>query len=151
MWFGQWTGTTFTGQWWGDSGSTPAAVETPQGGSAKRRYRTRIRVDGQEFEVDSPQNAVVLMVRAREAAEEAAPVAVSKAKSRKRKPPVPPKLELLGESDGSLETQQLQAQVDATNAYIAQVYAYEWDRLDALAKLRGEEEEVVVLLTMGML
>lgn len=158
-WFGQYAGTTFTGQWWGDAGAAPIAVVTPQGGRGRKPLRVRrkhyVEIDNQYFEVAGPHEAEAILAGLRELAQEAAKAAVRKAQRKGRgrdvSAPIAPRLKLRDPDYGDMWTQQLQAQIDATNAAIAATYqrvalsAAEWLRQEA------EDEDVAVLLTMGIL
>lgn len=158
-WFGQYAGTTFTGQWWGDAGAAPIAVVTPQGGRGRKPLRVRrkhyVEIDNQYFEVAGPHEAEAILAGLRERAQEAAKSAVRKAQRKSRgkvaPAPVAPRLALRDPDYADLWTQHLQAQIDATNAAIAETYrqvalsAAEWLRQEA------EDEDVAVLLTMGIL
>lgn len=153
-WFGQYLGTTYTGQWWGDSGIAPVAE--PTGGSAKRKpFRPRpkrhyVEIDGQYFEVRDRRAAEEVLAKLREAAEEIAPKAVKKA-ARKGKPVELPKVAVVNPDYSSDFVQQLQAQVDAANAALVRIY--ETARLAMLAAeaMQRDDEEIAVLITMGVL
>lgn len=156
-WFGQYAGTTYTGQWWGDSGAAAAVVSPGGRGHKPLRVRRRhyVEIDGEYFEVAGPREAESILARLRAQAQEAAKTAVRKAqrkgKGKTAAQPVAPRLALRDPDYGDMWTQQLQAQIDATNAAIAETYrqvalsAAEWLRQES------EDEDVAVLLTMGIL
>ena len=99
--------------------STPAVQDV--GGGKGRRKRHYVEIDGQYFEVRDHQHAVEIMTKLHEAAQEAAPVAV-KAAAEKAQEPVIPRMVVVKPDYGNEFIQRLQAQVDAVNARIAQVY-----------------------------
>lgn len=89
-----------------------------------KRKRHYVEIDGQYFEVRDHQHAVEILTKLHEAAKEAAPVAVKKAAEKPAPAPVEvPVMRVVKPDYGQQFVQQLQAQVDATNAAIAREYA----------------------------
>ena len=118
----------------------------------KRRRKYIVEVDGQEFEVESQQQAVAILDRARETAKQSAEqmaeevlakvspktVRVGKAKTIVLKPPV---------IEGSPE---LSAEIKRTREAVAKIYAEAEQvaelRLLLLLKEMQDEEEAILLL-----
>lgn len=155
-WFGQYLGTAYTGQWWGDGGIVPVVVDEPTGGSAKRKpFRPRpkrhyVEIDGQYFEVRDRRAAEEVLAKLREVAAEAAPKAVRRA-ARKGRPVELPRVAVV-EPDYSTDfVQQLQAQVDAANAALARIYEDARIAMIAAEAMQREDDEIAVLITMGIL
>lgn len=104
-----------------DAGVTP----TPTAGGGKpgragRKRRLQVQIDAEVFEVASEVEAVALLTRAREMACTVAAEALAKAPRRLKLPP--PKIRIVAPDYGDAWVQQLQAQIEATRAAIADVY-----------------------------
>lgn len=150
-WFGQYQGTTVTGQWWGDSAAVVEETVRAGGGGGKRKKQI-VEIRGKLFEVSGPREAELLLARAREAAQEAAEKVVRKAQGKgKAVEPVVPQLSLRDPDYGDMWTQQLQAQIDAANAAIADIYRRAAAEFAARMKQEREDDDVAALLLMGVL
>jgi hypothetical protein len=138
-----------------------AAAVQPSGGSAKRkpdrpnRRKHYVEIDGQYFEVRNQRHAEEILAKLREAAKEVAPKVAKAAEP--SKPIAAPRV-TIREPDYSQEfVQRLQAQVDAANAAIAEIYrqaqAAQFAAAVALMARRAAEDEddIAMLLTMGIL
>jgi hypothetical protein len=131
--------------------STGAAV----GHSGKpRRRRHYLEIDGQYFEVQDEADAVRIVKALNEAAKEAAPQAVAEAvaKAPKAKPaPVVPFMTVVKSNYRPEFVQMLQAKVDAANAQIAVEYQRAAESYAAWQEQQDDDEEISMLLTMGLL
>lgn len=158
-WCAPWFGSAqFGSDWWGECGGSAGAST---GGRVRGRKPLRVRrkhyveIDGEYFEVSGPREAEAILARVRELAQEAAKSAVRKAQRKSKgkvaPPPVAPRLALRDPDYADLWTQQLQAQIDATNAAIAETYRRVALSVADWLRQESEDEDIAVLLTMGIL
>lgn len=132
-------------------------VSTPDiavGGGKPRRRRHYVEIDGQYFEVRDHEHAVEILTKLHEAAKEAAPVAVKKAVAEKKQP-APPVMRVVKPDYRQEFVQQLQAQVDAANARMAQLWQEtaqaEMVAARFAAELVQEEDDIETLIALGIL
>jgi len=140
---------------------TSAGGGVSVGHGKPRRRRHYVEIDGQYFEVLDHQHAVEILTKLREAAEEAAPVAVEQVTPQLEAPPEPPRMRVVKPDYSQEFIQRLQAQVDATNAQIAKVYADAWRahvaQQQAIAQQMieqreaEEEDDINALIALGVL
>lgn len=152
------------GNSWGNAGAPPAApAVTPavgHGGRKPNRKRHYVEIDGQYFEVRDHDHAVEILTKLREAAKEAAPVAVQEA-AEKRAPVAVPRMSVVKPNYAQEFVQQLQAQVDAANAAIVAEYRAAEQQFmaatlamadDRLRRVReADEDDIEALLMAGVL
>jgi hypothetical protein len=153
-----WAATNFQG--WGSVGTAaPAApAATPVGHGKPSRRRHYVEIDGQYFEVRDHAQAVQILTKlheaAKETAAEAAKAAVVKAKaSPKAVAPevVVPRMAVVKPDYTKEFVQQLQAQVDATNAQIAETYKAALAAAVAWQRNLDDEDEIIMLFAAGIL
>lgn len=146
-WFGQYLGTTYTGQWWGECGAA-AVVVGQQGGRVKpirRRKRHYVEIDGQYYEVRDLRHAEEVLAALREKALAKIKVGKRRAKA------VAPRIAVVEPAHAELFTQALQAKVDAANAKLALAFGEAMRAADALAaRIAADDEEALMLITTGL-
>lgn len=138
---------------------------TSVGGSAKRKHarpdrpnrrKHYVEIDGQYFEVRNQKHAEEILAKLREAAKELAPQVAKQAVEGSK--PVPlPSVKIKAPDYSQEFVQRLQAQVDAANAAIAEIYRQAQEAqfaaaMEMMARRAAEDEDdIAMLLTMGVL
>ncbi len=137
-------------------GVTPPVVTPVVGGAgARRKRRILVKIDNETFEVRTDEEAVALLLQARQTAEQAAREVAAKvvAKSQaKAKPSAKrralevsaPKLVVVDPGYTDAFVQQVRAQVEAAQAAIAVIY-----RQAVVDELREQEEDEVIMLLLS--
>lgn len=156
-----WAAGAFLG--WATGDAPPVVPDAPpSGGSAKRkpdrpnRRKHYVEIDGQYFEVRNQKHAEEILAKLREAAKELAPQAAKQAVEASK--PVPlPSVKIKAPDYSQEFVQRLQAQVDAANAAIAEIYRQAQEAqfaaaMEMMARRAAEDEDdIAMLLTMGIL
>jgi len=123
-----------------DGAAPDVAPKVGAGRASKgKRRRVTVEIDGETFDVASAEEARQLLTQAREVAQEAAPRAVAEAK--RPEAVIIPHVVLVQPDYASEFFQQLQAQIDATNAAIAAVYR---DAVAAQALVARQQAEAII-------
>ena len=121
------------------------------GGSPKRR-RYRLSIDGEEFDVRSPEEAQALLEQARQLAQERAETALqraNKAKGRRKTEILKDARKALPEPRIEVDDQALQAMVQAMVGEISALYRSALQAIEISALLRRvEQDEEDALLAM---
>jgi hypothetical protein len=140
------------------------APATPQvGGKGSRRQRRRVivEIDGEDFEVASEQQGLELLMQARQLADEKAKEAGDRAAAKARRKERPaaqdralaipvPQVRLVAPDMEDPLAQQMQASVDATNAYFERVYgAAIGAARRRIIEWAADEEDAITVLLMG--
>lgn len=145
--------------WAGAGGAVTATTPAAGGGGARRRRQEYhyVVVDGVDYRVSSPEQAKEILLKLRELAAKRVQRQARKAVAKAPEAPViqPIRATVKIEDYGTVFAQQLQAQVDAANAQIAEQYAQAVASAQAWQKhqrsLDDEDEEIETLILLGML
>jgi hypothetical protein len=149
----------------GEASLNGAVAETPApavGGRGRRqRRRVIVEIDGEDFEVASEQQGIELLMQARQLADEKAKEASDKAAAKARRKDRPaaqdralaipvPQVRLVAPDMEDPLARQMQASVDATNAYFEQVYgAAIGAARRRIIEWAADEEDAITVLLMG--
>lgn len=146
--------------WAGAGGAVTATTPAAGGGGARRRRRPEIHyvvIDGVDHRVSSVEEAKEILLKLREVAAKRVQRQARKAVAKAPEAPViqPIRATVKIEDYGTVFAQQLQAQVDAANAQIAEQYAQAVASAQAWQmhqrSLDDEDEEIETLILLGML
>jgi len=114
------------------------------GGKSRKRRKHVLEVDGKYYEVSGANEAKAILAKLRRQAKKDAVAAIKKASSDST--PEPPQITLQEPDYSDSWVQQLQAQIDAANAAIAEMY-----RRIAEEAEQDDDDEIAELLAMGIL
>ena len=123
------------------------------GGNQKRR-RILVKIDGQNFEVNSDAEAIALLQAAEESAQQTAKAAADKAIAKVKakgtpKPITAPKMALVDADYSDPFVQQVQAQVDAARSRIADTYTQALDAAIAARNQQQQDDETAIFLLLS--